>query len=218
MVLSPKAKKSTRLNGSSQYWTKAAATGMDFDSTVDFTVSFWIKRNGNFPSNQRIVDKWSGVAGFYVIVSTSAIQALIQDASSAKFATYSSASNIGNGLFHNVTVTFRRSLTTTIYYDGDSVASSASISPLKSINNSTRLTIGGDRNGSNLSDAYIGEVQVISGYALTASEVKSLTSAKASYGGGSVVAWYQWNGGLDKSGSGNHLTPVSSPLIVNVRY
>lgn len=62
----------------------------------------------------------------------------------------------------------------------------------------------------------VGQVQFIDGYALTGVEIDALYNAggmlNASYGGGTVVAWYKWSGATDAemlndhSASGNDLT------------
>lgn len=81
-------------------------------------------------------------------------------------------------------------------------------------------------------NSQLGQIQVVSGYALTAEEITALYNAggslNASYGGGTVVAWYKWRGATDAemlkdwSASGNDLTgtnlTIADQVLVGTTY
>ena len=222
VVLTPKAKKSTQLNGSSQYWTKATATGMDFGTATDFSIIAWAKHSTTaFGGLQRLAGKSASPSARFMFVggaSGNVMSALVSDGTNS--ALLHGITSVNDNKWHLFVMTADRDGFLRLYVDGIEEGTALSLATVGSVTTSSAFEVGGI-GAASFWNGSVGEVQVVSGYVLTATEVSALAKTKtlkASYGGGSLVAWYQWNGGLDKSGSGNHLTPVSSPLIVNVRY
>ena len=219
VIIAPKAKKSTVLNGSSQYWTKATASGMDFGTATDFTIIAWARHSTTaFGGTQRLAGKSASPSARFMLLggaSGNVMSALVSDGTNS--ALLHGTTSVNDNRWHRYVMTADRDGFLRLYVDGVEEGTALSLASVGSVTTSSAFEVGGI-GASSFWNGQIGEVQVISGYALTASEVKNLTGAKVSYGGGTVVAWYQWNGGLDKSSSANHLTPVNSPAIVNVRY
>lgn len=103
------------------------------------------------------------------------------------------------------------------YLDGSAVSCNGCSDGVDVSSGASKLSIGRDGFSQNFYfPSQIGQIQIISGYALTQGEITELYNRggrlKPSYGGGTVVAWYKWDGKTDAemlndySASGNDLT------------
>lgn len=216
--------KATVLNGASQYWSKTSPNSFDFGTTVDFLMIAVVKNPAPTAGNQRIISKsaspnarigfgalaTSGVATFFVSDGTTSVN-------------YNSTTNICDNRWHVVAVTADRDGNATIYVDGVVSGTPTSIAGVGSLTAAGNLEIG-TLSAANYWTGLVGAVQIVrfatfpSDIAQIVAQVSSLKKPLGAYQGGQIVAWYDWSsGGTDKSGSGNHLTPVNNPIIVNAK-
>lgn len=137
------------------------------------------------------------------------------------------SATVNNGYPHTMFATLSRTGNLTLYVDGVA-GSGASVTAIGSMT-ADSLTVGSGSSGQ-FFNGKIFSRQRIRFSALPSDDGASIVVdahqrfkrkqpfAKI-YPSGTVVAWYDWrSGGLDLSGSGNHLTPTNNPIIVNVQY
>lgn len=141
----------------------------------------------------------------------------------------SSNTTMNDGLWHLVVGVIDRTGNISLYQDGVSVATPISITAVGKLNNTGSYVIGAVNAGSSQwFQGLIGTNQYIKLLLPADGGVKIITDAFNSfrnkrpfmnnYSNGTVVASYDWKiRGRDISGNGNDLTPVNSPIIIQVK-
>ena len=217
--------KATVLNGSTQYWYVPHSTSLAFGSSSFSFVSV-IKYTVTPSVNYRIMNKFSsgGTGVYFIVNSSNYLEMRYAVSASPSTATQSSGAALNNGRPHVIVGSVTRGDSIRVYVDGARVAI-AQANVAGSITTTDTLTIGTalDLPGTRLFNGIIGPTQIISG-ALSASQAAAAyTSWEATgrlpnvYGSFSTLFNVSWaGGGIDRSGNGNHLTPVASPPIITL--
>lgn len=149
------------------------------------------------------------------------LQIQIADGNAQTGNAVSSTINVIDGKVHVVSAVIGSSIFS-LYVDGVLSITSA-ITTIGKVP-ASNLFVGISHLTSTFHDGQIGFVQIVrftqlpSNIAQTVLQISQQKKPMSSYTNGQIVAWYDWkSGGTDKSGSGNHLTPVASPPIVNIQ-
>lgn len=203
-----------------QYWTKSSATGMDFGTSTDFSIVMQFKTTSAATLQRLLAKKTNasggGDPGFMVEIRSSRIRVNIGDATAT--AQVISNATIQNGQLYSLIITATRTGNAVIYINGI-IDNSGSISTVGSITNALTLGVAGSINGSNPLIGTLGRIQVISGKALSTTEVYALNNKARSmlpntYPGATTVLNIDWkNNGNDLSSQGNNLTASNGPYI-----
>jgi|SRR3990167_117018 len=205
------------LNGSNEYATKTSPTDVDLSATT-FSIIAWVKTPSTIDGGQRAIISTDAnpTRGWVFMLAANEAWAFVMD-NSTGVAVVSPA--------ETETDTWRLIIATCfdltggvsdykVYVDG---VATTTLNQGNTSSGDSKLTVGQDGYSQGwYYPGLIGQVQIVSGYALTADEVTVLYNAggtlNASYLGGTVVAWYKWSGTTDVemlndySASGNDLT------------
>lgn len=213
LVPSNKSPFSTNISsyfGSSNYLSYAANSALSFD-TGDFTLECWIWIST--PNNSAIYESRSagtGTAGFTLTAFSSSV---IRIWTGTEALISSSGTNYVNKWTHIAVV--RQSGTTTLYIDGISAGTSASMGNLTE----SIALVGAGRYGSTTTinaffPGYISNFRIVKGTAIYTANFTPPTSLLTSVAGTSLLTLQ--NGTFsDNSTNGFSPTIVGSPLIVN---
>jgi hypothetical protein len=223
----------TLLNGSSQYWSKATPTGMDFGSK-SFLVLVAIKPDamgggatGRCALDLTTAGKTTGTPRLFVSVTDGDHASVIVGDSSASVR--DSTASITRGRWGLYAIAFEYGANIRCFMDGTLTGTRSVILIAKQLSGYDTLRIGTKTpaSGALLWDGSIGPVQVIRFDALPSDIASVIAYVNAtwrrrgfpkSYTGGTIVLDVDWKtGGNDKSGTNNHLTPTASPGIVKIR-
>lgn len=131
------------------------------------------------------------------------------------------SATVNDGRHHAFFATLSRTGNLTLYVDGVAgtgvSATAVGIIAVDSIYVGRGLT-GSYFNGQIEQRQRIRYTSLPSDIAQQLSDIYAQGKLKPPYGEGVITTWYDWrSGGYDKSGNGNNLTPVNSPLIINVQ-
>lgn len=208
------------LNGTNEYGQKTSPTGLDL-SAKTYTIIAWIKTP----------DPING-AGSRSIIGTDANPTRGWSLFLNNAEAWNMWVNAGTGATVGASTEVRAGTWTLIvfecidagansdyefYIDAINVCASGCVNYTNTVNGSSKLTIGTDGYPQGFYwTSQLGQMQVVSGYALTQAGITALYNKggtlNASYTGGTVVAWYKWEGATDAemlndySASGNDLT------------
>jgi len=128
------------LDGDSDYVRVTSHSSLNFGAKTDFTIATPFKSSS--AATQRIANKKTATTGYDVYITDGKIYALIADGVDTVSVNTGVAGEFDDGKWHRLVVTFDRDDVITIYIDGVSEATSASIAGVGNIDNAANLGIG----------------------------------------------------------------------------
>lgn len=207
------------LNGTDEYADISSPTGLDLSGTT-YTIIAWVKTYDPIDGGSRAIISTDAdpTRGWVMQLATNEAWAMVVD--NGIGAASSTAAETRAGTWTLIVAQCTRAGANSdysIYIDGTSSCTSGCSNYNNTSNGDSKLTIGMDGYPQSwFWNSQLGQIQVVTGYALTSEEITALYNAggnlNASYGGGTVVAWYKWEGATDAemlqdwSASGNDLT------------
>lgn len=209
------------LNGSNEFATNTSPTGVDL-SAKEYSIIAWVKTPTPIDGAAKrgiISTDANPTRGWFLHLSENELWSLWVNAGTGA-ASYISSAETRAGTWTLIVVTCDDVGANSDYHwykDGVAVSGTNVTNYTNTVSGSTKLTVGMDGYPQNFRwNSLIGQVQVVSGHALTPTEVASLYNKggvlNSSYASGTVVCWYKWSGKTDAvflqdySASGNNLT------------
>lgn len=200
------------INGTDEYCSIASPTSILPNS--NYSIIMWFKA-GDLDGQQALLSRDSDASAGWMLYLESNVTTYLNDISIGDAIAETSTRTIGEWTLVVITQKLSPNVLD-IYINGTAVHNTK----VATSNTSTtaQFNIGRRSYPGYLSffNGLVGQVQFIEGYALGEAEINSLYNAggmlNASYGGGTVVAWYKWSGSTDEemlqdySASNNDLT------------
>lgn len=201
------------LSGSGKYGYKSSPGNLNFASG-SFSAHAWVKTSA--VAAGYVFDRWDPTSyGWQLYVNASGYPVLhLRSGATELYATSTKAVN--DGVFHLLTVSVDRVGNNAILYVDGANPQTANITGLGALFNSTYLTVGSQQGGATYFNGVLGEMQLVSGYAFSASDILGVLSGglPAAWASGTLVYHAKWRGATDvafladETGN-NSLTAVS---------
>ena len=178
------------LDGASQYFSGGDVLD---GGAGDFSISGWVRMNGNPSSNAVIAQKYGTGIGYSVYIDTSGrLTGYIQDSGGAIYS--SDGTSICDNEWHHIAVVFDRDGNMTRYVDGSPYGTLNDISSVNGdVGNSANFVVGANSAGTMFFfGGSVRDVRVWIGGAWTASEINTQAAnpLNNSAGGTNTSSWY----------------------------